>query len=82
LTGLPLADQLDFVHSLWVEWRQEWVQTKAQLALAGIVEDVEADPHVVFDEVFEPPPDPAARGRRTAQEIEARHALIAQLAGQ
>ena len=70
------------MHSLWIDWRETTVRTTAMLVLAGALKDIEPDAHTTFDEVFAPPPEPAARRPRTPQEIEARRAVIARLAAQ
>lgn len=74
-----MPDWLDFVHALWIEWQQANTQTSALLALAGASDQFEPDPHEVFAGAFAA--DAPSSGR-TPEEIEQRHALIAQLAGQ
>lgn len=76
---MPWPDWLDVVHALWIDWQQTTTQTAALLAVAGALEEMEPDAHETFDAAFAPPAP--ARGR-TPEEIEQRHALIAQLAAQ
>lgn len=62
------------IHALWIEWRHNLLQTQALLALAGAQDDVEPDPHVVFDDIYGPPAPPPK------QDPEERKRLIAALA--
>jgi hypothetical protein len=69
------------VHACWIDWRQQTLQTAALLGLAGLLEKVEPDVHVQFDDLYGPPAPPPPRKPLTPQEREERMRIVAQLAG-
>ncbi|MET8334358.1 hypothetical protein [Streptosporangium canum] len=71
-----MADFLDVIHALWIEWCADTLRTTALLALAGADEKkIQADPHAEFADLFSPGVAP------TPHDPEERRALIARLAG-
>jgi hypothetical protein len=66
------------VHALWIEQRQQYLQTLAMLGLSGALKQkVEPDAHQEFDDLYGPP-KPVRRAPR--QDPEERMRIIAALA--
>lgn len=70
------------IHALWIDWREQTLQTTALLSLSGALKHkVQPDAHQEFDDQYGPP-RPVRRPVRRAprQDPEERMRIIAALA--